>query len=146
MYRSEPIPKNEFLRSLEEDEAVTSTSGRGSIGHQNVASNGHALAGRPPAASSSGGSSSDRNRVQGLDGVKYWTDYLIAHLHPKSVVELRAGWEERDGESGGPFRSWGEGLQLLGGEEEAEERLDRLRWFVEGCDHLQVGHGPRTRL
>lgn len=37
---------------------------------------------------------------------------------------------------------WAAGAELLAGEEAREEVLDRVRFFAEDCDSLQVGHVP----
>lgn len=58
-------------------------------------------------------------------------------LHPKSVYQVPGVWHgvaELDG-----FHS---GVELLRGEAAREEVLDRVRFFAEDCDSLQVGTLP----
>jgi hypothetical protein len=66
--------------------------------------------------------------VQSLDdSVESWTDYLKAHLHPRSVYELP-----------NTFYNYSSGQGFFKEEEQLEEVENRLRFFVEECDHLQV--------
>lgn len=59
-------------------------------------------------------------------------------LHPKSVYQVPGVWAgvaQLDG--------YHSGVDLLRGEEAREEVLDRVRFFAEDCDSLQVGRYPR---
>lgn len=108
-HRHEPVPKNEFLQSLDEE------SEGWSAGNQ---------------------SSEDRQRplVQSLDdSVEYWTDYLKAHLHPRSVYELPNTFHGVT-----PFQNYSSGQGFFKQQEQLDEVENRLRFFVEECDHLQV--------
>jgi hypothetical protein len=99
-HRHEPIPRNDFLRSLDGE---TEETGESSL-------------------------------VQSLDdSVESWTDYLKAHLHPRSVYELPNTFYGVT-----PFDNYSSGQGFFKEEEQLEEVENRLRFFVEECDHLQV--------
>ena len=127
VYHSEAVQKSRFRQCLEkegeeeeEEAAGSSASAQEQEGNQTESA---ALA---------------------LEGeVRYWTDYLKAHLHPSTVTEIAPDWIER--EDGGSSASYGEGRCLVGGEEAAEERREGLRQAVEACDHLQVKRRRRSR-
>ena len=59
----------------------------------------------------------------GGGGVRYWTDYLKAHLHPRSVHQLAGAWHGLT-----PFSSWGDGEEHWRSEQQREEMTERLRW------------------
>eukprot|EP00873_Tetraselmis_striata_P018141 jgi/Tetstr1/438405/TSEL_026971.t1 len=65
-------------------------------------------------------------------GVRYWTDYLKAVLHPRSLGIVKGVWAGAD-----VWGGYGEGAGALAGEEAREEALDRVRFFAEECDSLQ---------
>lgn len=110
-HRHEPVPKNEFLKSLDEE------SEGWSGGNSNIASENR-----------------ERSLVQSLDdSVEYWTDYLKAHLHPRSVYELPNTFHGVT-----PFENYSSGQGFFKQQEQLDEVENRLRFFVEECDHLQV--------
>ena len=72
---------------------------------------------------------------RGLDtdsGVRYWTDYLKMHLHLRSTC-LLPGWQD-----GASPQGFGEGAAGLESSETREAALDRVRFWAEECDTLQV--------
>jgi len=76
----------------------------------------------------------ERSLVQSLDNsVEFWTDYLKAHLHPRSVYELPNTFYGVT-----PFDNYLNGQGFFKEQEQLEEVENRLRFFVEECDHLQV--------
>lgn len=114
-YFSEPNEKNKFLQSLEEEV----------VGNQ--------LENIKAGNSSSENGTEDRARIQCLEnGVQYWTDYSKVQFHPLSLYELQGLWKDIT-----PFDNFGSGRGILTGYSQAEELNDRLRFFVEECDHIQ---------
>lgn len=57
-------------------------------------------------------------------------------LHPKSVYQVPGVWH-----GVAQLGGFHPGVDLLHGEEAREEVLDRVRFFAEDCDSLQVGFG-----
>jgi hypothetical protein len=55
-------------------------------------------------------------------------------LHPKSVYQVPGVWH-----GVAQLGGFHPGVDLLHGEEAREEVLDRVRFFAEDCDSLQVG-------
>ncbi|XP_059066071.1 uncharacterized protein LOC131063724 isoform X2 [Cryptomeria japonica] len=114
-YISELNEKNKFLQSLEEED--------GGNHHDSI------KAGN----SSSEIGTEDRTRIQCLEnGVQYWTDYCKVQFHPLSLYELQGLWKDIT-----PFDNFGNGREILTGHSQADELSDRLRFFVEECDHIQ---------
>ena len=72
-------------------------------------------------------------QLQERGAVRHWADFLKARLEPRSVWQLPGIWE-----GAGSFRGYGSGRGALGGAEEREEVTDRIRWFAEECDQMQV--------
>lgn len=73
--------------------------------------------------------------ARALDGegaVRYWTDYLKAHLHPRSLHQLPGVWE-----GGAPFDGWGDGAAYAASAERREGMLEAVRFFAEEADSLQ---------
>ena len=66
-------------------------------------------------------------------GVGYWTDYLKAFLHPRSLFQLPGVWQGQ-----GRFGAFGEGRGLFGAAETCDDVMDRVRYWVEECDTFQV--------
>ena len=67
-------------------------------------------------------------------GVGYWTDYLKTFLHSRSLYQLPGVWQGQ-----GRFGAFGEGKGLFGVSETRDEVMDRVRYWAEECDTLQVG-------
>jgi hypothetical protein len=55
-------------------------------------------------------------------------------LHPKSIYQVSGVWH-----GVAQLNGFHPGVDLLRGEEAREEVLDRVRFFAEDCDSLQVG-------
>lgn len=113
---SEPHKKNLFLQSLYEEENFNMVN---TIGGSN-----------------SGSPSEYQNKdiTEGLEkGVQYWTDYSKVHFHPKSLYELNGGWTDVE-----DFDNYGIGRDSFDWASQGEEVSERLRFFVEECDHIQV--------
>ncbi|XP_022858028.1 protein misato homolog 1 isoform X1 [Olea europaea var. sylvestris] len=112
---SEPLKKNLFLESLYlEDEDVGN-------------------------ASFDSGKNGSRSEIQDKDiveclenGVRYWTDFSKVHYHPRSLYELSGLWMDIE-----DFDNYGVGRDAFSGGLRAEEIGERLRFFIEECDHIQ---------
>lgn len=108
---SEPQKKNLFLQSLYEEE------------NQNMANE----------VSGSPNEYQDRDITESLEnGVQYWTDYSKVHFHPQSLYELNGVWTDV-----AEFDNYGIGRDSFPWASQGEEISDRLRFFVEECDHVQ---------
>ncbi|XP_020217221.1 protein misato homolog 1 isoform X1 [Cajanus cajan] len=111
---SEPYKKNLFLRRLYEEEE-----------NLNMVNEIH---------DSNNGSQSayqDKDIIECLEnGVQCWTDYSKVHYHPRSLYELNGVWANVE-----EFDNYGIGRDSLAAQ--GEEISDRLRFFVEECDHIQ---------
>ncbi|NWQ84848.1 MSTO1 protein, partial [Columbina picui] len=67
--------------------------------------------------------------------VRLWSDYLNVRLHPKSLYVIPQYMH--DGECG-VLEAFGQGERLLQDPGCLEELEDRLHFYVEECDFLQV--------
>lgn len=67
------------------------------------------------------------------NGVQYWTDFSKVQFHPRSLYELNCLWMSPQ-----EFDNYGSGKEILAGDLQLEEMNERLRYFVEDCDHMQV--------
>eukprot|EP00191_Tetraselmis_sp_GSL018_P004957 CAMPEP_0177608190 /NCGR_PEP_ID=MMETSP0419_2-20121207/18331_1 /TAXON_ID=582737 /ORGANISM="Tetraselmis sp., Strain GSL018" /LENGTH=399 /DNA_ID=CAMNT_0019102847 /DNA_START=15 /DNA_END=1211 /DNA_ORIENTATION=+ len=65
-------------------------------------------------------------------GVRYWTDFCKASLHPRTPHILHGAWSATEDWAGG----FGEGAAAFNGEA-VDQALDRVRFFVEECDQMQ---------
>jgi len=116
-YASEPQEKNLFLQSLCEEQDDFSLS--------NVADVGTTTSQRQV---------EDKDRIECLEnGVQYWTDYSKVQYHPRSLCELHSSWTDVE-----KFDNYGIGKDVLSEGLQGEEMNERLRLFVEECDHIQV--------
>ncbi|XP_050371580.1 uncharacterized protein LOC126789467 [Argentina anserina] len=114
---SEPRRRNLFLQSLYQEEQENFTVENGVSSGEN----------------SSRKEVSDRDIVEQLENdVQYWTDYSKAHYHPQSLYELSGSWIDAH-----KFDNYGIGRDSFSGGLHGEEMSDRLRFFVEECDHIQ---------
>jgi hypothetical protein len=59
--------------------------------------------------------------------------FMQLHLHPKSLYELPDTWQGMR-----ELQTYGEGVAVLAKEETREEMEERVRFFAEESDHLQV--------
>lgn len=112
---SEPHKKNLFLQRLygeEEQPTSTSMNGKERISPRET---------------------DDKDIVECLENVvQHWTDYSKVHYHPRSLYELTGLWME-----GQEFDNYGIGREALSGGSRGEEISERIRSFVEECDHIQ---------
>ncbi|GAB4848947.1 hypothetical protein Ancab_003761 [Ancistrocladus abbreviatus] len=112
--RSEPRKKNLFLQSLdEEDPGQLNGTGGGHGGPENEIH--------------------DEDIVQSLENdVQFWTDFSKVHYHPQSLYELSGLWTDVQ-----DFDNYGIGKDAFSEGLRGEEMSNRLRFFVEECDHIQ---------
>lgn len=76
----------------------------------------------------------DKDIIECLENdVQFWTDYSKVHYHPRSLYELDRVWANVD-----EFNNYGIGRDSFAWAAQGEEISDRLRFFVEECDHIQV--------
>lgn len=117
-HKAEPIPKNEFLQSLESEEFEW----RPQAGmHHSGLDNKELKSGN-----------GQKCLFESLENnVQFWTDYSKVHFHPLSLFEVEGLWHGIT-----PFDDFGSGKGLLTGSIK-EEAQDRLRFFVEESDRLQ---------
>ncbi|CAJ2646237.1 unnamed protein product [Trifolium pratense] len=108
---SEPFKKNLFLQRLYEEENLNMVN-------------------------ENNGSSSedqDKNITECLENeVQFWTDYSKVHFHPQSLYELNGVWTDV-----ADFDNYGIGRDSFTWASQGEEISERLRFFVEECDHVQ---------
>ncbi|XP_021825075.1 protein misato homolog 1 isoform X1 [Prunus avium] len=116
-HAAEPHKKNLFLQSLYGEEQENSlTFENGVTGGENPRTEIH-----------------DRDKVESLEnGVQYWTDFSKVEYHPQSLYELSGLWVDPQ-----KFDNYGIGRESLSGGLQVEEISERLRFFVEECDHIQ---------
>ncbi|KAG2724527.1 hypothetical protein I3843_01G020700 [Carya illinoinensis] len=114
---AEPQRRNLFLQRLNEEEQENLT----------------------PVNSISGGSNDPQREIHDEDivdfldnGVEYWTDFSKVHYHPQSFYELGGLWMDSQ-----QFDSYGVGRDAFSWDLRGEEISERLRFFVEECDHIQ---------
>ncbi|XP_061341724.1 uncharacterized protein LOC133288041 [Gastrolobium bilobum] len=75
----------------------------------------------------------DKDIIDSLeDGVRFWTDYSKVHYHPQSLYELNGVWADAE-----EFNNYGIGRDSFSWTSQGEEIGERLRFFVEECDHIQ---------
>ncbi|KAI0503630.1 hypothetical protein KFK09_014564 [Dendrobium nobile] len=115
-YTAEPREKNIFLQSLCEEGTANLTS--------NVADQGSSHPQRKI---------TDKERIECLEnGVQYWTDFSKVQFHPRSLYELHGSWIDVE-----KFDNYGIGEEILSAGFQSEEMNERLRFFIEECDHIQ---------
>nr|XP_043618147.1 protein misato homolog 1 isoform X2 [Erigeron canadensis] len=75
----------------------------------------------------------DTDVVKSLeDDVQYWTDYAKVHYHPQSLFELNGLWMNAQ-----EFNNFGIGRDTVSEGLQGDEINERLRFFIEECDHVQ---------
>ncbi|KAH9618817.1 hypothetical protein KSS87_007321 [Heliosperma pusillum] len=75
----------------------------------------------------------DMNIVQSLENdVHFWTDFSKVHYHPQSIYEVNGLWMD-----GQEFNNYGAGKDVFSEGFRGEEMNERLRFFLEECDHIQ---------
>ncbi|KAK3222751.1 hypothetical protein Dsin_009776 [Dipteronia sinensis] len=113
----EPHKKNLFLQSLYEEEQENCTTMSGTNSGKN----------------DSRREIQDKDIVECLDNdVQFWTDYSKVHYHPQSLYELSGLWMDAQ-----EFNNYGTGKDAFAEGFRGEEIRERLRFFVEECDHIQ---------
>ena len=117
MFKEEPHKKNDFLRELDQD-AMDDEANEKDI---DICMD-----------------SSEREKEGDLynldEQVTFWSDYLGARFHPKSVLLVKSFQHENTTH---PFDVWGLGRGAWkGGDGVGEEVEDRLRLMAEECDLL----------
>ncbi|KAL3538241.1 hypothetical protein ACH5RR_001607 [Cinchona calisaya] len=114
---SEPLKKNLFLQSLSEEEQEKMGTVNGFDTEKNESQN----------------EILDKDIVECLEnGVQYWTDFSKVHYHPQSLYELNGLWIDNE-----HFNNYGIGRDAYVGAQHGEEINERLRFFIEECDHIQ---------
>ncbi|PUZ67665.1 hypothetical protein GQ55_3G453800 [Panicum hallii var. hallii] len=109
---AKPHERNLFLQSLSEEEQNTSSSNDRNNAKKSV---------------------EDKDLVESLEnGVKFWTDYSKVQYHPQSLCELYGSWTDFD-----KFDNYGAAREVVSEWSQMEELNERLRFFVEECDHIQ---------
>ncbi|KAL4376876.1 hypothetical protein GQ457_02G023830 [Hibiscus cannabinus] len=115
-HASEPRKKNLFLQSLYQEEQ-----------------------GAPLMNGINGGAKDSQNEIQDTDmvsfldtGVQFWTDLSKVHYHPQSLYEVNGLWMDAQ-----EFDNYGMGQDVFMENLRGEEICDRLRFFIEECDHVQ---------
>ncbi|KAK8593548.1 hypothetical protein V6N12_045627 [Hibiscus sabdariffa] len=116
IHASEPRKKNLFLQSLYQEEQ-----------------------GAPLMNGINGGAKDSQNEIQDTDivncldtGVQFWTDFSKVHYHPQSLYEVNGLWMDAQ-----EFDNYGIGQDVFMENLRGEEICDRLRFFIEECDHVQ---------
>ncbi|XP_011002490.1 PREDICTED: protein misato homolog 1 [Populus euphratica] len=116
-HASEPLKKNLFLQSLYEEELENLRLSQGI----------------------SNGKNDNPREIQNQDivdclesDVQYWTDFSKVHYHPQSLYELNGLWMNNV-----EFDNYGIGRDIFSGGLRGEEISERLRFFIEECDHIQ---------
>lgn len=75
----------------------------------------------------------DKDLVECLENdVQFWTDFSKVHYHPQSLYELNGLWMDVEG-----FNNYGMGKDVFTENFRGEEMTERLRFFIEECDHVQ---------
>ncbi|CAL4970386.1 unnamed protein product [Urochloa decumbens] len=109
---AKPHDRNLFLQSLSEEEQNTSSSSDRNCAKISV---------------------EDKDLIESLEnGVKFWTDYSKVQYHPQSLYELYGSWTDFD-----KFNNYGTAKEVVSEWSQMEELNERLRFFVEECDHIQ---------
>ncbi|KAK7406583.1 hypothetical protein VNO78_08211 [Psophocarpus tetragonolobus] len=112
---SEPYKRNLFLQSLYEEEKLNMLNEI--HGSKNVSQSEY----------------EDKDIIECLEnGVQFWTDYSKVDYHPRSLYELNGVWADAE-----EFNNYGIGRDSFAWAAQGEEISDRLRFFVEECDHIQ---------
>jgi len=116
IFKEEPYKKNDYLRSLDNE---AGDEGDSEKDIDRAVDN----------------DSSDEEKLYNLeDQVAFWSDYLGARFHQKSVL-LCDSYQHQN--STHPFDMWGSGREAWNdGRGLGDEMEDRIRFFAEECDNL----------
>ncbi|XP_022133260.1 protein misato homolog 1 isoform X3 [Momordica charantia] len=114
-HNTEPLKKNLFLQSLSEEEQENSMNGKNSE------------------QATSRIEIQDKDIVECLEkDVTFWTDFSKVHYHPQSLYQLNGLWVDVQ-----EFDNYGIGKESFSWSSQREDIDERLRFFVEECDHIQ---------
>ncbi|KAJ4828377.1 hypothetical protein Tsubulata_017831 [Turnera subulata] len=109
---SEPRKKNVFLQSLYEEEQSNGIDNAQNDNQRKFR---------------------DQDIVESLErDVEHWTDFSKVHYHPQSLYELSGLWVDTQ-----QTNNYGIGKEIFCEGLRGEEISERLRFFVEECDHIQ---------
>ncbi|XP_021847444.1 uncharacterized protein [Spinacia oleracea] len=112
--RSESLNRNLFLQSLYKEEQKESV-------------------GKDSKHADSPDNIGDQEIMESLEnGTQFWTDFSKVHYHPHSLYEINGLWMDVEG-----FDNYGAGKDVFAESSRGEEMTERLRFFVEECDHVQ---------
>lgn len=76
----------------------------------------------------------DKDIVECLEkDVTFWTDFSKVHYHPQSLYQINGSWVDVQ-----EFDNYGIGKETFSWSSQGEDIDERLRFFVEECDHIQV--------
>ncbi|XP_024978775.1 protein misato homolog 1 isoform X2 [Cynara cardunculus var. scolymus] len=115
---SEPYKKNLFLKRLYDEGQEIGANNANGIDKASVESHSEIL---------------DTDVVKSLeDGVQFWTDFSKVHYHPQSLFELNGLWMGAQ-----EFNNYRIGRDTVSEGLQGDEINERLRFFVEECDHVQ---------
>ncbi|CAK9320371.1 unnamed protein product [Citrullus colocynthis] len=110
-HHTEPRKKNLFLQSLSEEDQENLVNGKNS-GREEI---------------------EDKDIVECLErDVTFWTDFSKVHYHPQSLYQFNGSWVDAR-----EFDNYGIGKESFSWSLQGEEIDERLRFFVEECDHIQ---------
>ncbi|MXQ95913.1 hypothetical protein E5288_WYG015134 [Bos mutus] len=127
-HKEELYPKNPYLQDLLSAEGVLSSDGTWRV---KSIPNGKGL---PPFTNAI-----TPKPVMPTEGsIRVWSDFLRVHLHPRSICMIHK--YNHDGEAG-RLEAFGQGESILKEPKYLEELEDRLHFYVEECDYLQVAEG-----
>eukprot|EP00899_Mesostigma_viride_P019745 jgi/Mesvir1/27772/Mv07455-RA.1 len=132
VFASQPIPPSPFQSALYEEGAAAAALALAEA----------AAARDPGGAARALGWDADAQAARmeeaaaALEGcVRFWSDYVKAWYHPRSVMELAGVWHGVT-----PFGDYGDGQEARRCAATRDEISDRIRVFVEECDRVQGFH------
>lgn len=116
VHRAAPVPKSRFAAELENEAEGQEEEEAAAGGEAAAPSALHTAAQQLDSAGAGPGDAA-------AGGVRYFTDFLKAHLHPRSVQQLAGAWHGLT-----PFGGWGDGGEHWRSEEQREAMVERIRW------------------
>ena len=133
VHRSTPVAKSSFVQQVEEEaegeEEQEGQQAAASLQQRQAAREQLGQNGTPDALAAAA------RQLDGAGGVRYFTDYLKAHLHPRSIYQLQGLWQGVV-----PFDGWGDGAAYALSSEHREEMIERVRWVAAGSTAGWPGH------
>ncbi|XP_063579600.1 protein misato homolog 1 isoform X3 [Pongo abelii] len=124
-HKEELYPKNPYLQDFLSAEGVLSSDG---VWRVKSIPNGK---GSPPLTTAT----TPKPLIPTEASIRVWSDFLRVHLHPRSICMIQK--YNHDGEAG-RLEAFGQGESVLKEPKYQEELEDRLHFYVEECDYLQV--------